>query len=72
MPDAILPRDLVGLLQAFRCCFTAPTFRNFVTIIAGWVHCLGRRTITAVALASGQVGVRHISMFHRFFSRAST
>jgi DDE superfamily endonuclease len=31
---------------------------------------LGRRTITAVALASGAVGTRHISAFHRFFSRA--
>ena len=25
-------------------------------LVAGWVHCLGRRTITAVALASGGVG----------------
>jgi hypothetical protein len=34
------------------------------------VHCLGRRTITGVALASGALGTRHISVFHRFFTRA--
>jgi len=39
--------------------------------VAGWIHCPGRRTITAVALASGGVGGRHISVFHRFFSRAT-
>src|SRR5262249_29866139 len=31
----------------------------------------GRRTLPGVALASGAVGERHISAFHRFFSRAS-
>ena len=35
--------------------FTAPSFRDFRTIEAGWVQCLGRHTITAVALASGAV-----------------
>src|SRR5438067_1767582 len=35
------------------------------------MHCLGRRTITAVALASGGVGQRHLSVFHRFFTRAT-
>jgi hypothetical protein len=38
--------------------------------VLGWVQCLERRTLTAVALASGAVGVRHISVFHRFFARA--
>jgi hypothetical protein len=60
----------VGLLTAFEPCFTAPTCRTFGLLVAGWIHCLGRRTITAVALASGAVGSRHISVFHRFFGRA--
>jgi len=38
--------------------------------VAGWVHCLGRRTVTAVALASGTLDRRHISVFHRIFTRA--
>src|SRR5487761_168949 len=57
-------------LASFQACFTAPSFRNFCTLVQGWVHCLGRHTITAMALASGVVGQCHISVFHRFFSRA--
>ena len=40
-------------------------------LLLGWVQCQGRRTLTAVAVASGALGQRHISVFHRFFSRAS-
>jgi DDE superfamily endonuclease len=58
------------LLTAFRPCFGAPSYRNFRSIVAGWVQCLGRRTVTAVALASGALDRRHISVFHRFFTRA--
>jgi hypothetical protein len=70
MSTGIVPESFVGLLTAFASCFGAPSYRTFEAVIAGWVHCLGRRTITAVALASGGVGRRHISVFHRFFSRA--
>ena len=66
----ILPESFRPLLDAFRPCFTAPSHGNFVSVVAGWVHCLGRRTVTAVALASGALSARHISVFHRFFSRA--
>ena len=71
MPEMILPGTMVGLLAAFEPCFHAPTYRIFRLVVAGWMHCLGRRTITAVALASGGVGGRHISVFHRFFTRAT-
>jgi hypothetical protein len=70
MPESILPSRMVGLLAAFELCFHAPTYRIFRLVLAGWIHCLGRRTVTAVALASGGVGQRHISVFHRFFTRA--
>ena len=70
MPEVILPPTFVLLLAGFQPCFTAPSYRTFRWLVAGWVHCLGRRTITAVALAAGAVGQRHISVFHRFFSRA--
>jgi hypothetical protein len=43
----------------------------FQWLVLGWVQCQQRRTLTTVALASGAVGQRHISVFHRFFSRAS-
>src|SRR3954466_16175032 len=71
MPGMILPSAMVGLLAAFEPCFHAPTYRVFGLLVAGWMHCLGRRRITAVALASGGVGSRHISVFHRFFARAT-
>jgi len=70
MHHIILPDTFVVLLTAFGSCFTTPSAANFQFLMAGWVHCLGRRTITAVALASGAVGTRHISAFHRFFARA--
>src|SRR3954467_7136500 len=71
MPEIILPSGMVGLLAAFEPCFHAPTYRVFQLLVAGWVHCLGRRTITAVAVASGGVDRCHISVFHRFFTRAT-
>src|SRR5712691_8994767 len=70
MPASILPDSFLGLLTAFQPCFHAPSYRNFQRIVAGWIHCLGRRTVTAVVLAAGAVGQRHISVFHRFFARA--
>jgi hypothetical protein len=71
MPPLIVPDSFARLLGAFRGCFGAPTYRNFCLVVTGWVHCLGRRTVTAVALASGAVGHRHVSVFHRFFARAA-
>jgi hypothetical protein len=71
MPERIVPESFLVLLSAFDGCFGAPSGRNFVLLVVGWVHCLGRRTITAVVLVSGVVGQRHISAFHRFFSRAT-
>lgn len=61
----------MGLLVAFETCFTAPSYRTLGLLVAGWIHCHGRRTITAVAVASGGVERRHISVFRRFFSRAT-
>jgi hypothetical protein len=71
MPEVIVPQAFVPLLAAFESCFTAPTYRVFSLVVAGWLRCQGRRTVTAVAVASGAVGTRHISGFHRFFGRAT-
>ena len=71
MPEMILPSTMVGLLAAFEPCFHAPSYRTFSLLVAGWIHCLGRRTVTAVAVASGGVAGCHIAVFHRFFSRAT-
>jgi hypothetical protein len=70
MPSAIIPETFGVVLAAFSGCFRARSYQTFQWLVVGWVQCLGRRTITAVALASGAVGERHISVFHRFFTRA--
>src|SRR3954468_18820363 len=70
VPEIILPSTFVGVLVAFEPCFTAPSYRTFSLLVAGWIHCVGRRTITAGAVGSGGVERCHISVFHRFFSRA--
>src|SRR5436853_975145 len=71
MSDLMLPPTLAVLLAAFTPCFQAWSYLTFHWLILGWMQCQGRRTLTEVALASGAVGERHISVFHRFFSRAS-
>jgi SRSO17 transposase len=70
MPPLMLPETFMPLAAAVASCFTAPSYRTFRYLVAGWVQCQGRRTITGVALAAGVVGWWHVSVFHRFFSRA--
>jgi DDE superfamily endonuclease len=77
MPPPMLPDTFAPLAAAFVPCFTAPTYRVFLALVAGGAHCVGRHTVTAVALAAGVVdgldgrSWRHISVFHRCFSRAA-
>jgi hypothetical protein len=71
MSDVIVPPTLAVLLTAFASCFQARSYLTFQWLMLGWVQCQGRRTLTSVVLASGALGQRHISVFHRFFSRAS-
>ena len=71
MSELIVPPTLAALLSACTACFQARSYLTFQWLTLGWVQCQGRRTLTEVALASGAVGERHISVFHRFFSRAS-
>src|SRR3982751_4346604 len=70
MFPTIIPEPFAGVLATYATCFQARSYPTFQWLVLGWVQCLERRTLTAVALASGAVGVRHISVFHRFFARA--
>lgn len=70
MTEDLATATFSDLLAAFRGCFTAPSYANFCALVLGWVHCLGRHTITAVALTSDVLSRRHISALHRFFGRA--
>lgn len=71
MSELIVPPTLAALLTACAPCFQARSALVFQWLMLGWVQCQGRRTLTSVAVASGAVGQWHISVFHRFFSRAS-
>lgn len=70
MLDAVIVSSFVTLLQEFSGCFTSPSMSSFVTLMAGWVLDLRRHTVTEVIRAAGAVGHKHISSYHRFFSRA--
>src|ERR1700724_2021171 len=70
MFGTIIPETFAGVLATYATCFQARSYPTFQWLVLGWVQCLERRTLRAVALASGAVGARHISVFHRFFARA--
>jgi hypothetical protein len=69
MLDPCIVPSFVALLQAFQPCFTAPSFTSFVWLTSGWVLNLRRHTVTETVRAAQAIGVKHISSFHRFFSR---
>jgi hypothetical protein len=68
--DAPIVASFVNLLQEFSGCFTSPSMTSFATLMAGWLLDLRRHTVTEVVRAAGAVGHKHISSYHRFFSRA--
>ena len=70
MSPLIVPETSEPLLAAIQPGFSAPSYRNFCLLASGRIDCQGRRTITAVVLATGAVGTHHFSVFHRFFTRA--
>ena len=69
MPDAVIVVSFASLLQSFSPCFTRPSFESFVTLMSGWVLNLRRHTVTETVRAACAVGTKHISSFHRFFSK---
>lgn len=64
----MLPESLLGCLSAFEGCFTAPSYRRFLTLMHGWLLCISKHTVTGVMRAAG-VAEQDVSGFHRFFSR---
>jgi DDE superfamily endonuclease len=68
--QTLLPAGFSPLVQALAECFTRPSFVTFQVLLLGWVLCLGRHTVTGVLRASGALGTKHHSSFHRFFRKA--
>jgi len=67
----MLPESFLAFLAVFEGSFTAPSYQRFLTMMTGWVLCVGKRTVTGVMRAAGVVGGREHSGYHRFFSRGA-
>lgn len=65
-----IPDTLFSCMAMFESCFTSPSHRRFLTLMAGWLVCVGKRTVTGVMRAAA-VADTDPSGFHRFFSRGA-
>ena len=58
------------VLEAFRPCFTTPTFATFVALLAGMIAQPANRTVCAMLAGAGMARAWHHSRAHRFFGFA--
>jgi len=66
-----IPSAVQAILLSFRCCFTAPSYQNFVALVTGWILCQGRHSVSRVIqAASGPARAKHHATLYRFLSRA--
>jgi DDE superfamily endonuclease len=66
---AIIPDFARALLQPFADAFTQPTFKRFLTLMAGAVLTTGRRTVSNLLRTVRGLAHGHPSSYHRVFSR---
>jgi hypothetical protein len=69
-PDLTLPASLMTLLACFQPLFTAPSFRTFNALAAGFLAQTGRRTVCGMLTGAGLSRAWPHDRAHRFFSRA--
>ena len=61
---------LVVLLAPFSGCFNEPVFATFSVMVAAWIVCLGRRTISRVWQTTGRAHDEDHSKAYRLFNQA--
>lgn len=61
---------LVVLLAPFSGCFNEPVFATFQVMVAAWIVCLGRRTISRVWQTTGRAHEEDHSKAYRLFNQA--
>jgi len=61
---------LIVLLAPFSCCFNEPVHTTFQVMVAAWIVCLGRRTISRVWQTTGQAADSDHSKAYRLFNQA--
>jgi hypothetical protein len=59
------------LIQQLACVFTRPTARVWEQIVLGWVLHRGPATVTGMIRTLGALALRHWTVYHKFFYRAS-
>jgi hypothetical protein len=70
LPALTLPPSLMALLVSFRPLFTAPSFRTFCALAAGFLTQPGRRTVCGTLTGAGLSRLWPHHRAHRFFSHA--
>ncbi|ABD09778.1 transposase, IS4 family [Frankia casuarinae] len=70
LPDVTIPVSLAVLLEGFRPCFTAPSFRTFRALVVGMLATGGRRTVCGMLVGAGLSTLWPHDRAHRFFARA--
>jgi hypothetical protein len=68
--DQLIP-SLTELVAPFRACFRAEVFQSFQILIAGWIVCVGPRTISEVWQATGLAARRHHDTAYAVFHSAA-
>ena len=62
---------LVVLLAPFSVCFSEPVFATFQVMVAAWIVCVGRRTISRVWETTGRSAQHSHCPAFRLFSEAA-
>src|SRR4051812_6585191 len=68
--DQLIP-GLADLVAPFRGCFRIEVFHTFQALIAGWIVCVGPRTISEVWQATGLAAKRHHDTAYAVFHSAA-
>src|SRR5512135_768586 len=67
--DQLIP-SLAALVDPFRDCFHPQVFQTFQALLAGWIACVGPRTISEVWQATGLAARRHHDTAYAVFRSA--
>lgn len=70
LPDGTLPLSVAVLLEVFQPCFTAPSYRTFRALVAGFLAQTGRRTVCGMLTGAGLSRLWPHDRAHYFFAKA--
>lgn len=70
LPVPTVPASLAALLEVFRPCLTAPSYRTFCQLVCGLIAGSGKRTVTGMLSGAGLARLWHHSRAHHLFAYA--